>query len=135
MSVSGPGSRWLYEPDERPKRKHRWRHAHAGFVEQCGEKVGKCPSDLTDAMAEELLNTQAVPYFNPKARGPSPDRLYVVHEGVVYRAVPTRAGRSFHGFPESPEHLARLPRAVLAQILALAERLGCKDRVQDWMSG
>jgi len=125
----------VYEPDERPKRKHRWRHAYAGFVEQCGEKVGKCPLTLSDAQAEELLNTQAVPYFNPKARGPSPDRLYVVHDGVVYRAVPTRAGLSFHGFPESPEHLARLPRAVLEQILALAERLGCKDRVQDWMSG
>lgn len=135
MTTSGPVVRWLYEPDEQPKRKHRWKQNHAGFEQVSGEKVGRCPANLSNEQAEALINDQSVPFVNPRAPGPTPDRLYVVHEGVVYRAKPTRAGVSFHAFPEDPEHLAGLPKRWKAEILALADRLGCKKGVEDWMSG
>lgn len=134
MTTSAPPV-WLYEPDEQPKRKHRWGESHAGFAMQNGEKVGKCPADMTSAQAQALLNTQSVPFFNPKALGPNPDRLYVVHDGVVYRAHPTRPGISFHAFPEDPARLARLPKRWRDQIIELADRLGCKKAALDWMEG
>ena len=106
-----------------------------GRAPECGEKVGKCPANLSTAEAEALLNTQSVPFHNPKAPGPTPDRLYIVHDGVVYRAKPTRPGISFHAFPEDAEHLAGLPKRWKSQIIELADRLGCKKAVLDWMSG
>jgi hypothetical protein len=135
MTTSGSEPAWLYEADEQPKRKHRWKESHAGFVLESGEKVGKCPAGMSTAQAQILINTQSVPFFNPKAPGPYPDRLYVVHEGVVYRATPTRPGVSFHAFPETAERLSRLPGKWKDQILELADRLGCRKGVLDWMSG
>lgn len=135
MTSGQPTRRWRYQVDEDRKRKHHWNEPRAGFVEVGGEQVGKCPVNVTLDQAERLLNEQAVPYHNPKAPGPNPDRIYVVHEGVVYRAVPTVAGVSFHGFPDSPERLRSLPKVVRRQILDLADRLGCKDQVLKWMNG
>lgn len=126
---------WRYEPDENPKRKHRWNKNEAGFEAHDGKLVGKCPSGISAADAERLLNEQSVPYFNPRAPGPRPDRLYVVHDGVVYRATPTQAGVSFHAFPELPERFLRLPRSVRRAVVELAERLGCKEEVERWISG
>lgn len=117
------------------KRKHHWTEAFAGFVDAGGERVGKCPVGISAEQAEELLNTQAVEYHNPRAPGPAPDRLYVIHEGVVYRAVPTVAGVSFHAFPDLPERLRVLPKPLRRRIIELAERLGCREEVERWIAG
>lgn len=134
---TGPPERWRYQVDEHPrKRKHHWDNDYAGFEEDArGEIVGRCPSGITLDKAQDLINRQAVPYHNPKAPGPNPDRLYVVHDGVVYRAVPTVAGQSFHGFPELPQRLRDLPKSLRNKILDLAEQLGCKERVEEWIAG
>jgi hypothetical protein len=127
---------WKYQPDEDPKRKHHWSEPRAGFATEGGEKVGKCPCTITVELAERLLNQQGLPWDNPRLpTGTHPDRIYVVYDGVVYRAKPTIAGVSYHAFPELPERLRQLPKAVREQILGLADRLGCKKEVQAWMDG
>lgn len=132
--VPVPPKQWLYEPDEQPKKKHHWTRSFAGFLEVDGEKVGKCPSTIDAPMAEKLLNTQSLAYHNPRAPGPLPDRLYLVHSGIVYRATWTRPGVSFHAFPEDGAHLRKLPGRVRRDIVALAVRLGCRAEVEEWMA-
>lgn len=123
-----------YEPDERPKkRKHHWDNDWAGFVRRDGVLVAKCPVSLTLERAEALLN-DGVPWFNPRAPGPHPDRVYVVHDGVVYRATPTHVGRAYHGFPEHPERLRELPKRVREMILQRAQHLQQEAEVLAWMA-
>jgi len=91
---------WKYQPDEDPKRKHRWNEHRAGFVEAGGETIGKCPRAITIELAEHLLNHQGISWSNPRlSPGTYPDRIYVVHDGVVYHAKPTVPGVSYHAFP------------------------------------
>jgi hypothetical protein len=126
--------RWKYEVDERRKRKHHWDEPVAGFVEEGGETVGKCPNTMALARAEQLLNSQGIPWYRPRSpRLPWPDRIYVVYAGVVYRAVPTVAGTSYHAFPELPERLRAQPKKLRELLLAEGERLGCRDEVEDWI--
>lgn len=125
-------TKWAYEADEKPKKKHGWNKDEPGFKRVRKELVGKCPVSMTCAQAEQLLNEQSVAFHNPHAPGPIPDRLYVVHDGTVYRAAPTRPGHSFHAFPELPERLRSLPIIWRKKIWALADRLGCREQVDDW---
>jgi len=123
---------WAYEPDENPKRKHAWEEAEAGFVSDAqGNLVGKCPCDLTNERATELLAT-AIPYSPSHWTRPYPQRLYVVDRGVVFRATPTVPGRSYHGFPEHPERFPRSPE-LREGILQRARELGCESEVRLWM--
>jgi len=126
---------WRYQVDETRKVKHHWSNDYAGFTRDGGELVGKCPSSMTTAQAEQLLNTQGVQWRNPRLPALAwPDSIYVVDRGVVYRAVPTVAGASYHAFPELPERLRSLPKQLREQILLVADRLGCKKEVEEWMN-
>src|SRR5438128_928968 len=100
-SVGGQ-DRWKYEPDEIPKKKHHWDLDSPGFVVVGGMEVGKCPSGLSLHKAEEILAT-GIEFFPVGHRHSWPKRIDVVHEGAVYRAVPTNPGVSYHGFPELPK--------------------------------
>ena len=64
-----------------------------------------------------------------------PTRIYVVHDGVVYRAKPTNPGVSYHAFPETSEELQKLPRATLRAIRERADALGCLVQVNRWIRG
>lgn len=121
-----------YQPDEDPKRKHHWDEDRADFVFVRGTPVGKCPVSITTTHARALLN-DGVPWFNPRAPGEHPDRVYVVHAGVVYRATSTLTGRSYHAFPELPRELRTLPKKLRAAILVRARELGQLEAVQAWM--
>lgn len=70
----------------------------------------------------------------PLDRGPSthPDRVYVVHGGVVYRATATQNGKSFHAFPELPRELRALPKPTKKAIFGRAEELGQLQAVRAW---
>jgi len=57
MQVADAPHKWLYQPDEDPKRKHHWNQNEAGFVTVGAIFVGKCPSDMTIELAQTLLNT------------------------------------------------------------------------------
>lgn len=124
-----------YQPDERPKRKHHWGEPYAGFVFRRGTPIGKCPVDLTVEIAKGLLN-EGIPYCNPRAQGPHPDRVYVVHGGVVYRATVTSFGKSYHGYPELPAELRALRttnRHLFDRILDRAKEMGQLEAVQAWV--
>lgn len=123
-----------YEPDEEPKRKHHWDRAEPGFVEVRSVLVGKCPSDLTIARAEALLQ-DGIPWNRPRTPDLGyPDAIYVVYDGAVYRAKPTRPGVSYHAFPELGSRLRELPRQLKTRILEKARELGCDVGVQRWMN-
>ena len=122
---------WRYEPDENPKRRHAWPNPHAGFVIVQGVEIGKCPNNIPRAEAERLLNT-GIPVMAARSGVGYPKRIYVVHEGVVYRATPTNPGVSYHAFPEKAEEFRRLPRGVQEAILNEAERQGRGEDVSRW---
>ena len=130
-SIAG---RVSYEADEQPKRKHGWSRPYAGIVESGAGLVGKCPSTMTTAAAQALLDG-AIPYSNPRSDRRHPQRLYAVSDGVVYRAVPTRPGISYHGFPEDPSKFVKGRRGmeIKQQLLDQAVALGCVREVRRWM--
>lgn len=135
---------WKYEPDETPKRKHAWSNDTAGFVDVHGVKVGKCPKTLTIEHIQQMLDGEVegaeVLEWRPASgwRFDCPKRLYLVYEGVVYRAMPTRPGFSYHGFPESDDPDAfpkgRRGRELKERIIAAARQQGCEAEVRKWMS-
>jgi hypothetical protein len=122
---------WRYEPDENPKRKHAWSNPYAGFVIVEGVEIGKCPNNISLAQAERLLNS-GIPVMAARSGAMYPKRIYVVHDGVVYRATPTNPGVSYHAFPETAEEFRRLPRGVQEAILTEATRQGRGDDVLRW---
>jgi hypothetical protein len=129
--VDEPGKRWVYEPDERPKRKHHWDRPHAGFVKVRGMWVGKCPNDVSIEEAEHLLN-QGLQLPLGQATD-APRRICIIHRQILYRATPTNPGRSYHAFPERPVEIRQLPRAEREAILQLAERQGCRATIEQWL--
>jgi len=54
---------------------------------------------MTGESAEKLLN-DGIPVHNPRNDIGCPNEIFNVHEGVIYRAVPTLPGKSYHAFPE-----------------------------------
>lgn len=127
-----------YEPDEKPKKKHHWPHDYPGFVEhppRSGTHVGKCPSSLTPALAEPILR-RGVGFNPPRWDKPWVERIYVVHQGTVYRATITNPNTpSYHGFPELPARFPKhreLREAVLK--LATEESAASESQVRKWLS-
>jgi len=124
---------WKYEPDEKPKKKHAWDRPHAGVVEHPrGTKIAKCPSNIATDLAEKVLNT-GVPVSFKSWRDAHPQRIYAVHEGVLYRATPTNPGVPYHAFPEFPERFRELPAAARRAVLDYVKGLGYEDEVRRWM--
>lgn len=125
---------WKYEPDEVPKHKHNWEHDFAGFISVNHDTfVGKCPHGMTLEDAQALLQT-AIEWSPRNWRSDFPKRLYVVHEGVLYRATPTNPGVSYHAFPEHPTRFPRSGQALKAAVLLEAERQGCEAEIRKWMN-
>jgi len=125
---------WRYEPDENPKRKHRWAHPAPGFIVlPTGERVGKCPADVTNAEAEAVLNA-GVPWSPPRGWDrPYPKRIWCIHRGWLYRAEPTNPGRSYRAFPEDPDRELALPPVVRRELERRAEVLGMARELRRWL--
>lgn len=122
---------WRYEPDEDPKWRHHWGEPRPGFVKVGQAVVGKCPSGMSVQDAEELLNA-GVEYYPRGWNDEYPKRIFVVHEGTVYRATPTIPGVSYHGFPEMIERLPPDPD-LRQRILDKADSAECIEEVAKWM--
>jgi hypothetical protein len=122
--------KWQYDPAEHRK-KHCWNEAKAGFVQNGAHIHGKCPNTLSKEEAEALL---ADAVFLPLEIGSEfPAKLWTVHDGVIYEAVPTRPG-AYHGYPWcSRPGMNRLPRAVLNQLTKMAEEKACLREFKDWI--
>ena len=98
-----------------------------------GERVGKCPSDVTNAEAEATVNA-GVPWSPPKGWSRSyPKKIWCIHRGWLYRAEPTNPGTSYHAFPEDPEREVRLPPGVRKELERRAEELGMARELRRWL--
>ncbi len=118
---------WKYDSGEK-RRKHKWQNDYAVFEVEGGLRVAKCPTTITQELAEQLLNT-GVGWENPNIPSDCPRNIYNVHEGVVYKAAITLAGVSYHGFPcEGP-----VPREVVAQLRGLADEKKCSKEFEAWV--
>jgi hypothetical protein len=118
---------WKYDPGEK-RRKHKWENDYAGFETEGGAEVGKCPSTITNQVAEELLNT-GVPWTNPNMPADYPRNIYNVHDGVVYKAMITIGGISYHGFPLK----GVAPREVVNKLRELAVEKKCSSGFEVWL--
>lgn len=122
---------WKYETDESPKVKHHWDKDEAGTVLVGNVVVSKCPSGLSVAECQGLLNDGYE--WTPRGWNRDyPQRIYAVRDGVVYRATPTNPGISYHGFPEL-RYLLPPDRKTREAIVELARRDGTEEEVVKWL--
>lgn len=136
MSTSEDEKRLLYDPGEHRK-KHCWNEPYASVVKNGSTSIGKCPSTFSKEEARVLLDDAE---YEGKIEGQSavvalPKRMWNVYQGVVYEAVPTQPGISYHGYPWfGRPGRNRLPRAVRAALAKRAEDQGFKREFDDWMA-
>lgn len=120
------------------RRKHCWKRPYADFIPEQGHLVGKCPSTITDAVAQAILD-QAVPEPDPflvpgREVESWPKRLYCVHKGVIYEGVPTEPGKSYHGYPwRGREGRGPLPTPVIERLRVLAQAEGYLEQFENWL--
>jgi hypothetical protein len=124
-----------------PKRQYekgvdRWKHVGNSDVPEIAYvnnvpkyAIGKCPRNVPDAAKVDLLN-EAIPAANGDREIDFPKRLYVVHEGAIYRAETTTAGKSYHAFP----YAGKLGKALTAKLQAMADRKGCRKEFDKWVA-
>lgn len=122
---------WRYDPGEH-RHKHCWSESRADFRESGSSFIGKCPNTLSKIEAEIILN-QAV--FEPLEEGQEyPEKLWAVHEGVIYEAVPTEPGKSYHGYPwRGKPGAEKLPRTIKKALSEMAEKNQCSDDFKNWL--
>jgi len=125
--------RWRYERGE-GRTKHRWRNDYAGFEPSGRGPVGKCPRHITEELAEQLLNEEAVPVYDGDD-SQAPDCFYAVYRGVVYEAVPTQPGVSYHAYPWRGDLQGRrgLRRWVLRKLREQADRREERQELERWL--
>ena len=123
---------WIYERGE-GRYKHRWKYDKAGFEPGRNGSIGKCHNSITQELATELLK-QGVPFYND-ANGTCPDKIYSLYRGVIYEAVPTIPGVSWHGYPWRGDLPGRstLPRIVKKQLKDLAKKTGYSEEYEKWL--
>lgn len=111
--VTGAKPRRIYDKGER-------RHKHVGsnpFAEIVFEHdkpkraIGKCPNDIGQTTREALLQ-EAIPAPNGDRDVDYPKTLYAVHDGVIYQAQTSDAGRSYHAYPYHGPLAGRLANAL-----------------------
>lgn len=122
---------WRYDPAEHRK-KHCWHKPEAGFVRSGAHIHGKCPNTLSKAFAQTLLIDAL--HLPVEVEGTQPPKLWTVHEGVIFEAVPSGPG-AYHGYPWcSRPGMNRLPRKIQKGLMEMAERKGCLRECKDWMN-
>ncbi|WP_269900171.1 hypothetical protein [Paenalcaligenes faecalis] len=77
--------------------KHRWNKDEAGFEPGARGAIGKCPKSISQDIATKIL-AKGYPYFD-QPDDEQPAKIYSVYKGVIYEAVPTIPGVSWHGYP------------------------------------
>ena len=123
---------YRYETGER-RFKHKWKQKTAGFERSGTGYVGKCPSDVTHEIAEERLNAGIPVYDSEESVWPS--KIYTIFRGVVYEAVPTNPGRSYHAYPWRGDLPGRRPlvRWVRKRLRDLAIEWNELSEYKEWM--
>jgi hypothetical protein len=90
--------------------------------------IGKCPSTLSQADRERLLN-EAIPAPNGDRELSVPKKLYVVHEGAIYEAQTSDHGGSYHGYP----YKGKLSGAIVDGLRKMAVQKRCLAAFEGWV--
>lgn len=118
---------WSYERGE-GRFKHCWRKRYAGFIPSKRGEIGKCSSEITDEIAQSLLDT-GISLFEYEEDS-YPSRIYNVHNGVIYEAMPTIPGVSYHGFPWRGQ---RPPLKIIEALENAAKKSGHEAEFKRWL--
>jgi hypothetical protein len=90
--------------------------------------VGLCPAGMSLEERQGLLNEAiAAPIGDREIDYPK--YLYVVHDGAIYEARTSDAGRSYHGFP----YRGPLSKDVLESLRMMAREKDCLPGFEDWV--
>lgn len=91
-------------------------------------RVGRCPHKMPDTLKTQLLN-EAISADNGDREIDFAKRLYVVHEGAIYRAETTDWGISYHAYP----YAGKLGRSLLTELGKMAAAKGCHAEFDIWV--
>ena len=130
--TSDEAPRWRYERGE-GRYKHRWSNDYAGFEPGGKGPVGKCPSSIDEPLAEQILNT-GIP-FRTSDQDQHPSRIYATYRGVIYEAVPTVPGLTYHGYPWRGDLPGRppLPKRIMRYLKQQAQSSGYLREHKQWL--
>ena len=118
---------WRYERGE-GRMKHCWGKPTAGFIPSGRGAIGKCSSEISDPVAQQLLDA-GEPLF--EFDGDSyPSKIFNVYKGVIYEAVPTVPGRSYHGYPWRGD---RPPLRIVEKLEQMARADGYGAEFKKWL--
>ncbi len=131
--MDNTADKWRYERGE-GRRKHLWNKDYAGFHPSGRGPVGKCPRHITEKIAQQILNKEAIPVYDGDG-GQFPDRFYAVYKGVIYEAAPTQPGISYHAYPWRGDLPGRrkLSRRILRKLRQNADRKGERKELEKWL--
>lgn len=90
--------------------------------------VGKCPNTIAPTTRAALLN-DALPAPNGDRDVDFPKRLYAVHKGVIYQAITSDGGLTYHAYP----YRGRVPKLLLSALRERAEDKGDIDQFDKWV--
>lgn len=89
--------------------------------------VGKCPSTISDADRDALLQ-RAVPLPNRDRELKPPKKIYAVFEGAIYEARTSDHGFSYHAY----SYKGKLGDRILNLLEAMADTDGCRAEFDAW---
>ena len=126
-----------FDPGEpAAQRKHAPRASHATWALLAGAVRTFCAQGITHAIAEASLNSPERFEAGERSANGEPAFIYVMHDGVLYRLVPTGmlgCGR-YHGFPETMKGLAdKLTEKEQRALLSWAEQHGHRRALASWL--
>lgn len=113
--------------------KHRWTKDEAGFEPGAKGAVGKCHSSISAEVASKLL-ARGIPFYEA-AGDQHPAKIYSLYRGVIYEAVPTMPGISWHGYPWRGDLPGRnlLPRRIRKELKQMAINDGSLQEYEQWL--
>lgn len=76
----------------------------------------------------------AIPFFEFE-ESTFPERFYAVYRGVIYEAVPTQPGVSYHAYPWRGDLPGRpgLPRRILRRLRDQADQNDERKALEQWL--
>lgn len=116
--------------------KHKWAKGHPGFMDdRTGHVEGFCPATVTTEIAEDLL-ASGIPDSPPGWTKSHPKYIYNIYQGAVYKAVETRPGYSYHGFPSpgprSNPQKRDMSERMKRRLIAKARAENCEAEILAW---
>jgi hypothetical protein len=118
---------YRYERGE-GRKKHCWDEAEAGFRPGKRGEIGKCSNLITDTIAQQLLEHGLIVPPDDDSDEQYPQEIFNIYRGVIYVAVPTRPGISYHGYP----YKGKLTKRVYEKLEERSVEQQCNSEFKKW---